>query len=471
MPIVTPKHVHLIGIGGINMSAVAKLLKAAKIGVSGSDAHKSELTEELEKQGIPVMIGHDGKNVPPETDVLVYSSAVPESNVERMEGRKRGLTQLTNFQFLGSWTSEASRLVLITGTHGKSTTTALTGLLLEKEGMDPTVVVGSRVPSFPDRNLRLGRQDFWVIEGDEYARHFLEFRPTAVVLNNIELDHTDVFPDIETMVEAFRKLLSQVRDKGVVIANADDARVGSLIGEQRAALEARGVHIVTFGFGAHADVQIVDHVTRAGEQSFALRDAHGLVTRYLLHVPGRMNVMNAAAAVTLTSTIGISAESARAVLGTFSGIWRRFEKIAEKNGITVISDYGHHPTAIVATLEAARGFYPGRRIVLAFQPHHRNRTKHLFLDFIPAFDRADALLLVEIYDVTGREGQQDADVSSRDLLDAVIRHDADRAVKRTTEFATDPDAALETLKRWAKEGDVVIVMGAGKLYSIAMKIV
>ncbi|MDP3793563.1 MAG: Mur ligase domain-containing protein, partial [Candidatus Uhrbacteria bacterium] len=223
------QHAHLVGIGGINMSGLAKLLVRAGIHVSGSDTTASLLTKELLRKGIKVQIGHKAEHLPPETDLVIYSSAVPEQNFERAEARRRNIDQKNNFQFLGEWTRE-HRTLVVCGTHGKSTTTALLGLMLIQAGKDPTVVVGSRVPSFPEGNVRFGQSDLFVIEGDEYEKHFLEFYPNAVILNNIELDHTDIFSDVAAMSETFRQFLHQVKDGGLVVANADDPRVGTLIG-------------------------------------------------------------------------------------------------------------------------------------------------------------------------------------------------------------------------------------------------
>ena len=464
------RSVHFIGIGGINMSGVAKLLKRAGVSVSGSDVEASEVTSELERLGIEVFIGHNKQNLGPNVDLVIYSSAVPQFNPERAEARKRNLPQLTNFQFLGEYTKN-KKVILVCGTHGKSTTTSMLGLMLEAGGRDPNVIVGSRVPSFPDKNVRFGRSDIFVIEGDEYARHFLEFQPYAVVLNNIELDHVDVFKDLESMMDAFRELLSKIQTNGILIANADDKNVQTLIGQERSNLEAKNITIKTFGFGSHATQQILDYSVHPGEQSFALKNIHGLVTRFRLHIPGRMNVMNAAGALSLAFHAGILPEDLQNAVESFEGIWRRFEKVAEKDGIIVISDYGHHPTAVRETLEATKRFYPGRRVVLCFQPHHRNRTKHLFDEFIPSFDEADMLLLTEIYDVAGRDEKDDVNISSRDLQEAVLRHDADRMVHRVVEYADDPEAALEMLQRWAEPRDIILVMGAGDIYKIAKKVI
>lgn len=462
----TFQHVHLIGIGGIQMSAVAKLLRREGIQVSGSDQAASPLTAALEKLGIVVKIGHAAEHVPKEAQYIIYSSAVPEMNPERAEARKRNLPQVTNFAFLAEWFG-GKRILLVTGTHGKSTTTAMLGLLCEEGGLDPTVVVGSKVPQFPDGNIRFGQSNLVIIEGDEYERHFLEFQPAGILINNIEWDHTDVFPQVNDLIDAFRTLLHQMQDGGYVIANADDPRVSTLIGQERGGLEARGVKIVTFGCASHADVHIMDQVCRAESQQFALRDEKDFVSRYTVTVPGKMNVMNATAALVTARSQHVSFDVARPALAAFKGIWRRFEKVSEHQGIVVISDYAHHPTAVAATIEAARMFYPGKRIVVCFQPHHRTRTRHLFLDFVPAFDRADLLILTEIYDVAGREHDQDQAISSRDLQDAIIRHDADRSSVRQVEYVPTPEEARVLLKRVCKTGDVVLVMGAGDVYTIA----
>ena len=220
------KTVHLVGIGGINMSAVAKLLLASGVRVSGSDLRENEQTKVLETRGAKITIGHRAENVPQDADVVVYTSAAPETNPERVEARKRGIPELTNFQFLGDWFKEKTTVV-VCGTHGKSTTTAMLGLIAETAKLDPTVIVGSKVSQFPDGNLRLGASDLFIVEGDEYAKHFLEFHPYAVLLNNIELDHTDIFPDIASMVQTFRELILKITYGGILVANVGDENVRS----------------------------------------------------------------------------------------------------------------------------------------------------------------------------------------------------------------------------------------------------
>lgn len=465
MDVRSVKHVHLVGIGGINMSGVAKILLAAGIAVSGSDLVESEQTKALVAKGATVVIGEDPKNIPAETELLIHTSAAGVMNKERIEGARRKIPEMNNFTFLSEWFADAKTLV-VTGTHGKSTTTALLGLTLEKAGMNPTVVVGSKVATFPDGNMRLGDPNLFVVEGDEYARHFLEFHPTGVILNNLELDHTDVFSSIDSLIGSFHDLVGQVKDGGVVVANIGDERIAALIDTERGSLEARNVRVVPF-VAAHGDAPApgiwqVSSVQKNEHREMTLaKDA--VTYRFILSIPGQFNAMNAAAAALLAMEYGATYEQIAATFLDFNGIWRRFELLGERNGTLIYSDYGHHPTAVAATLAAAHESFPDRRVVLAFQPHHRNRTKSLFLDFVPCFDAADVLLLCEIYDVAGRDDQGDRDISSHDLVDAVTRHDADRGVTRTVEYAADPAATVTRALNIAQPNDVVIFMGAGDI--------
>jgi len=452
--------VHFIGIGGINMSAVAKLLLAAGVRVSGSDVADSEQISILAERGVAIVIGHAASNIPSDAECVVYTSAVPQSNPEREEARRRGIPELTNFQFLGEWFKD-QKTIVVCGTHGKSTTTGMLGLMAEQATLDPTVIVGSKVPSFVDGNLRLGASDIFIVEGDEYALHFLEFYPYAVLLNNIELDHTDIFPDLETMIAAFRQLLSKIADGGILVANVGNANVASLIASMQEGLGRRNIRIVRFN-GGDADAWKITHGFNAGSSSLSI-EKPGTVYRFILNVPGAFNAVNAAGAALMARELGAGYPEIAIALESFRGIWRRFELLRDKDDVRVYSDYGHHPTAVSATLEAAKEMSMDSRVILCFQPHHRNRTKHLFLEFVTAFDRADALVLCEIYDVAGRDMTEDADMSSEDLVDAIMRHDADRGVTRKVQYARNPAPAVKQTLELAEPGDVVIVMGAGDI--------
>lgn len=461
MDVKTLKKVHLVGIGGINMSAVAKLLLATGVSVSGSDLIESEQTVALASKGAVIKIGEDPSNIPEGTELLIYTSAAPATNKERIGGAQRKILEMNNFTFLGDWFEKAKTLV-VAGTHGKSTTTAMLGLILEAAGLNPTVVVGSKVPTFADGNFRMGSSDLFVVEGDEYARHFLEFHPYGVVLNNLELDHTDVFSGLDALIASFHELVGQVQDGGIVVVNVGDERLARLVETERESLEARKIRIVPFSSEQTNGAWFVTSKQNDDHREMTLvKDA--MTYRFVLSLPGTFNAMNAAGATLMALTHGVAYETIAGPLEAFKGIWRRFELLGEKKDALIFSDYGHHPTAVAATLKAAHESFPDRRVVLCFQPHHRNRTKSLFLDFVPSFDEADLLVLCEIYDVAGRDDSADQDVSSHDLVDAIVRHDADRGTTRSVEYAENPDAAVRRTMELVQANDVVIFMGAGDI--------
>ncbi|MBU2566343.1 hypothetical protein KKG46_02155, partial [Patescibacteria group bacterium] len=223
------KSVHLIGIGGISMSAVAKILLDAGVSVTGSDVYASEITKDLEERGIKIAIGpHDERNIPDQCDGVIHTSAAPDSNPERIATKNRNIQDFDNFQFLGAW-FKGKRMIVVTGTHGKSTVTAILGQICIAGGLDPTVLVGSKVPGWPDQNLHLGKSDLVIIEGDEYAKHFLEFHPFAVIINNLELDHTDVYKNIDELRKTFERLLRQTVNQGMVIANGESTQINTAL--------------------------------------------------------------------------------------------------------------------------------------------------------------------------------------------------------------------------------------------------
>jgi UDP-N-acetylmuramate--alanine ligase len=457
--------IHVIGAGGIGVSAVARLLKHEGKQVTGSDGSRSETVDELVASGIPVSVGHRAENLPAGTELVVYSGAVPPSNPERIEATRRGVRQVTYFQFIGEFTKERWTIA-VSGTNGKSTTTAMLGLMLERGGLDPTVIVGSKVPSFPDRNLRLGKSKYLVVEGCEHEANILKLSPRMIVLTNIEEDHLDFYRDLAHIRETFKEYVHKLPAKGKLILNADDTVSGEL---------SPAVHPVTFGIVKPADYAASEPAVGAGAQTFRItRTKDGkkeAVGEFALGMPGRFNVMNALAAATAALELGVSVDAIKSVLREFGGIWRRFERVGERSGATVISDYGHHPTAVRGTIEAARSFYPGRRIVLAFQPHQRNRTRNLFDEFVSSFDDADVLLLSEIFDVAGREEKVDADVSSRALVDAVRAHDAKRGTHRRVMYAGALEETLTAVVKTLLPNDVLLLVGAGDIYTLAKKLV
>lgn len=446
--------VHCVGIGGIGVSAAAKFLRLQGKEVSGSDTVRGIVTADAERAGITV-VDPSSENVAPDLDLLIYTSAAPETQIERQAAAALGIPQLSYFEFLGL-ISRRCKTIAICGTNGKSTTTAMLALMLEKAGLDPTVVVGSRVPSFEYGNFRPGKSDLFVVEACEYREQFMSLAPSVVVTTKIIEDHLDYYRDLAHIQDTFKKFVAKLPADGPSIWNLDDA--GS-----REAYGALARPNATFGFSEGADLRAERHETSAGLQRFDAVFKDGETWQGLeLRVPGAFNVSNALAAISAARMLGAKEAAIRASLAEFTGIWRRFERVGERDGAPVISDYGHTPDAIEATLKAAREFHPGRRLIVAFQPHHHERTRTLFDAFVSSFDGADTLILSEIYGVAGRkEGENE--VSSRDLAEAIRK----RGVVRDVRYAADPLSALNQLEGLEAKDAIILIMGAGDIYAIA----
>ena len=422
-------HVHCVGAGGIGISGVMKFLFAKGVSVSGSDAKQSMITDDLVDLGIQISIGHDVQNIPSDTDLVVYTEAATEENEERIEAFERGILQMGHFDFLGEL-SKDYRTICITGTNGKSTTTAMMGKIFIDAGLDPTVFVGSIVPGWKYGNVQVGASDILIIEGDEYKQKMVKLWPETTVITNIEADHLDVYRDLDHIIETFEEIAKKT--VGTVFINADDTN----------SKQITTLHLKTY------DASMIGNVA--------------------LTIPSTFNRMNASAALVVALEYGIDRAVALKSLSEFPGIWRRFERVGMFNGAQIISDYGHHPSAIKGTLEGAREFFSTNRIVLLFEPHQHNRTKELFSEFAESFGGADVLILSEIYGVLGRTESTDAAVSSKTLLDAATKS---AHPPKEGHYAKDLIEAETMLRTMIKENDVVIVMGAGDVDAVARNLV
>lgn len=492
------KKVHCLGIGGIGVSAVAKFFLAQGKEVSGSDLARSEITEDLEKRGVKIFYGHKSGQIDPQTDLIVYSPAVSLSNPEILDIKDiKDIKILSYPEFLGELSKEYYTIA-VSGTHGKSTTTAMIGLILEAAGFDPLVIVGARVPGWEMGNLRLprgtyaelngtnaelsGRRRFFVVEACEHQANMLKIHPHVVVVTSVEPDHLDYYQTFDNVKAAFQAFTQLVAKGGLVVYNGDREAewnwnyirpsVFKLLWQMLFGMKLKWR---SFGFGEGNDYRALDWQVKEGHQEFEMSLLrHDLKQAHVrLQIPGRFNVYNALAALTVALELGVPIEVCQKVLANFKGIWRRFEIVGQmrvgNDTATVISDYGHHPTAIRETLRGAREFYPGRRIVLVYQPHQHHRTKSLWEEFIKALAEPDVLILSEIYEVVGREAVEDREVSSQKLIDSL------KTLKtlKTLKFFYGGD--LEQTERLArqviKEEDVVIVMGAGDIDKVARKLV
>ena len=439
------------------MSALAKWMLHEGIHVTGSDVHAGEITKDLSNRGIKVFSGHAGSNIAEGVDIVVHTPAVPEDNIELKEAASRGIRTVSNFELLGEISSSYSTIV-VTGTNGKSTTTAMLGLILEAAGYDPTVLVGSLVPGFKDGNLRVGKGRFFVIEGCEYKANMMHLQPEMIVLTNIEEDHLDFYRDLKHIQETFQNFIDKLKGQGMVVHNVRDDGTRPLKFPQGIGY---GTDVVTDYFSR-------DRKTEPGSQSamvFRKEDKEVHLGDIQLSLPGEFNIENALAATAAAMELGVPFATCRRALAEFSGIWRRFERVGVWPGADILSDYGHHPSGVSGTIDATREFFPGRRIVLCYQPHQHDRTIKLFDDFVETLSLADHIVLVEIYDVAGRN--EDHEVSSEQLVKAIHKRDPAKDVR----YASDLHHAENELRDLVKPGDVVLIMGAGDIDELARKIV
>lgn len=451
----TPRyqHVHFIGVGGVGLSRLAKYFLLQKKAVSGSDLAANEFTGQLEKMGLNFKLGHAVENLPAECDLVVHSLAIPETCPELLEARKRGIPILSHFELLGKIT-EAFETIAVSGTNGKSTTTTLLGLILEAAGLDPTVFVGTAVGKWHG-NLRVGHSRHLVVEADELKRQFLSLAPHALVITNVEADHLDYFKDLSDIYKAFGELVAKVPQDGFLVYNKDD------IGANAVMENVRHPHIVSFG-RASGSVKLVKMraLEKKTEVEITLR---GKKAKFTLQVPGIFNVYNALGAIAAATDLNVPFDTMRPVLEGFTGVWRRFQILGTYGHSLVVSDYGHHPTALLETVVGTREFYPGKRILLVFQPHQRERTKFFHKEFVEAIKLAapDGLILSEIYDVAGRENESVQQISSRELLIEISKFVSEAF------YAENNGEALRLMRRLAAEYDIILVMGAGDIYKAA----
>jgi UDP-N-acetylmuramate--alanine ligase len=450
------KNVYFSGIGGIGVSALAKLFLKTGIKVTGSDLAKSPITEELEKMGVKVYYEQVEDNVTHDFDLLVYSPAVPESNPERKQAFEHHIEQKSYPEVLGIL-SKSYKTIAVSGTKGKSTTTALIADFLMKGKLDPTVILGSKYSEMKG-NFRHGKSDKLVIEACEYRGHMLHLSPKAIVLTNIELDHLDYFRDINHIIETFQQYIDKLtQSDDILVINNDDINC--------AQLKLPNCHVISYAINENADLKASNIVVADGKQKFNVSFRGTDLGEFEIRLPGRFSIYNALAAMALSLSFDVKIDVIRDCLKNFKGIWRRFERVYDKE-IMVISDYAHVPFAVSGMIAGVKEFFPDRRLVTVFQPHHRNRTINLFKGFVEAFGDSDVIILSEIYDVAGREAEEDRAISSNDLVKEIKKLWPEKKVL----YAKDLQETLDLVNFNVQPNDVVLVMGAGDLYLITDKI-
>lgn len=453
------KKVHFIGIGGIGVSAAAKYMAAKGKSISGSDGQESETTDFFKSAGAEIFIGHKKENLKEDADAVIYSPAIMEDNPEKLKAKELGIPLLSYPEFLGVL-SRQMNTIAISGTKGKSTTTAILGLILEKAELDPTVIVGSKIKSFEHGNLRIGSEfanSFFVVEACEYKTSMLALDPKNIILTNIEADHLDFYRDLDHIKETFSEYVKKLGEEGLLAYNADDKICREIANEINCKK-------ISYGISNSADLNARDIKTKNQQQSFNVIYKGQLIGTICLKVPGKMNVYNALAAIAQSLAIGIDFEIIKESIDDFKGIWRRFDIIGKYKGAEIISDYAHNPMSVKAAIEAAKEFYPDKKILAVFQPHSWNRTKKLFSEFAESFNNADAIILSEVYQVSGRENIEDK-ISSKELVETIKNLENNK--NKTILYAKNLEECQKIILETINSDNVCLIMGAGDIYKVA----
>lgn len=441
------RRIHFVGIGGIGMSAIAEILINQGFEVSGSDLSPSQNTSYLQKIGADIKFGHFKENIEG-AQVVVYSSAVhPHDNPETMEALEKGIPIIRRAEML----AEVSRLnycLAVAGTHGKTTTTSMVGLILIKAGIDPTVIVGGRLADFGGTNARLGKGNWTVVEADEYDRSFLQLLPTISIINNVEPEHLDIYRDFDDIKDTFSEFANKVPFYGLVALGIDDAGSREIAGRINKQL-------ITFGIDNNANYTARNIRTENHRIIADVYEYGNLLGEVNLKIPGMHNLKNALGAISVARKMGIDFKIISESLSEFKGVYRRFDIKGEFNGVIVVDDYAHHPTEIKATLSAARNTWTDRRIVVAFQPHTFTRTQAMWEEFSTSFDDADTVIVTEIY--PARE-KPIYGITGKLIFDAMEKNS-----EREVYFIPTVDGVNEFADKYLKSGDLFITIGAGNI--------
>lgn len=442
------KQIYFVGIGGIGMSGIAEVLLNLGYTISGSDMNRTDTTDRLASLGANIFYGHDPANLG-NVDVVVTSTAIRADNPEVVEAHRRNIPVIPRAEMLAELL-KMKVSVAVSGTHGKTTTTSMVSTVLAHGGLDPTMVIGGKLASIGS-NARLGDGDVIVAEADESDKSFLKLSPYIAVITNIELEHLDHFSDIDEIKDAFVEFANLVPFYGVTILCIDDDNVKEILPRIKR-------RFITYGLSQTADYRVADVSFMGSGSRFSLFYRDILLGFISLNVPGLYNVYNAVAAIAVARELDMDFSGIIDGVALFSGVQRRLEVKGEARGVTVVDDYGHHPTEIIATLKAARQVWADRRMIVVFQPHRYTRTKGLFNDFLDAFNDADVLIVTDIYAASEQplEG-----VTAESLSRGIV----DQGHKDVTYLSKFEDI-IAHLREITQPGDVVMTVGAGTVWKI-----
>ena len=456
MGVVDVSDVHLIGIGGSGLSAIARLLLESGLSVSGSDRKASDVLDRLGEAGAQIFVGHSPNNIAG-AKLVVRSSAIPDDNVEVQAAQKAGIPVLKRADFLGQFMEDKIGIA-VAGTHGKTTTTAMIAWMLSSLGQDPSYIIGGDLRNL-GTNAHAGKGSAFVIEADEYDYMFLGLKPEIAIVTNVEFDHPDFYMTEEDYYRSFSEYALTLPEGGLLLVCGDDSGAARLVQEQR----SRPIQTMTYGicdpdldYFAYRMVQ-----NPVGGLTFdvVIQGNASATIRMVLQVPGEHNVRNSLAALAVAHRLDLPLDDAARALSAFRGTGRRFEVLGEAAGITVIDDYAHHPTEIRATLSAARARYPGRQLWVVWQPHTYSRTKTLFADFATAFIEANHVVVTEVY--AAREPVS-ADFSALQVVQAMKHLDA--------YFIPDLTQTTAFLLTHLDQGDVLLVLSAGDADQVSAQV-
>ncbi|CAN5638498.1 UDP-N-acetylmuramate--L-alanine ligase [soil metagenome] len=439
-----PAKVHMIGIGGVGVSGLARMLQTSGYQVTGSDMSDSPIVQELVREGIQVTVGHDAANLGT-AKIVIVTAAARDDNPEIIAARERGIPIVKRAAALGMLANPATCLA-VAGSHGKSTTSGMASFAFSHAGLNPSFAVGATVGGL-GTNARLGSGPHFIVEADEYDYSFLSLKPAVAIVTNIEHDHPDIFVDLERVLDAFERFTEGIKPGGTLVTSADDSGAGALV---ERLMSRDDLNIVTIGFHS-GDWQVADY--SAGNAQ--IRTPAGQMFELRLAVPGRHNVSNALTVLASAEALGIDPLTVVPGLEAFTGVGRRFEVLIDSPNRTVIDDYAHHPTEIAATIAAARDRYPDRRLLVVFQPHTYTRTHALKNEFAQALNLADIAVIAEVY--PAREVNT-LGVSSEDIA---------ARMSRGATIAASPSEATRLAHELEQPGDVLLVMGAGDIYQTA----
>ncbi len=448
----TVKNVHFVGIGGIGMSGIAEILLSQGFTITGSDLNKTEVTDRLENLGIKIYEGHSAENLK-EADVVVFSSAVTLDNPEVKAAQERKIPVIKRSEML----AECMRMkygIGIAGTHGKTTTTSMVGLVLTEAGIDPTIIVGGKLSSLGGTNARLGHSDYIVVEADEFDRTFLKLTPVIAALTTLEREHLDTYKDLDDIKGAFVEFANKVPFFGFVVLCLDEPALQDII-------PLINKKIFTYGLTPHADIRAIDitHKERSTEYTLVYKGKE--LGRIKLNIPGLHNVRNSLVAVTIAFEMGVEFDLIKKALESFTGVYRRFEKKYD-NDLMVIDDYGHHPTEINVTLDGIRRGW-NRRLVAVFQPHLYSRTKDFSQEFGRSFLNSDIFICTDVY--PAREKPIEG------ITGELIADAAKKFGHKNVYYEPDKTKVPDLLKKICKKGDIVITLGAGDIWKFGEKFV